>query len=80
MLVMTEVVYLVGTRLRSEAEVRFLGDLATGAFACEPVQPSDWLRIAELVWIYRDLPLVLQRHLARKALHVRCTAEACTCG
>jgi predicted nucleic acid-binding protein len=37
--------------------VRFLGDLAAGAFAVEPVHPSDWLRIAALVWRYRDLPL-----------------------
>ena len=53
----TEVVYFIATRLGPEAEVRFVGDLASGAFAVEPVQPSDWLRIAELVWTYRDLPL-----------------------
>lgn len=40
-----------------EAEVRFLGDLASGALAVEPVAAADWLRIAELVWEYRDLPL-----------------------
>lgn len=56
-LVITEVTYLLGTRLGVEAEVRFLGDLASGAFAIEPVHPSDWLRIAELVAIYQDLPL-----------------------
>ncbi|HEY9390121.1 MAG TPA: PIN domain-containing protein [Mycobacteriales bacterium] len=56
-LVVTEVTYLLGTRLGAEAEVRFLGDLASGAFAVEPVHPSDWLRIAELVARYRDLPL-----------------------
>jgi uncharacterized protein len=37
--------------------VRFLGDLASGAFAIEPVRAGDWLRIAELVATYRDLPL-----------------------
>lgn len=37
--------------------MRFLGDLASGAFLVEPVEPNDWLRIAELVWRYRDLPL-----------------------
>ncbi|OLO99806.1 VapC toxin family PIN domain ribonuclease [Mycolicibacterium porcinum] len=56
-LVITEVVYLLGTRLGAESEVRFLGDLADGAFAVEPVAAGDWLRIAELVARYRDLPL-----------------------
>jgi predicted nucleic acid-binding protein len=53
----TEVVYLVGTRLGTEAEVRFLGDFAAGNLIAEPVAPPDWLRIAELVAQYRDLPL-----------------------
>ena len=29
----------------------------SGAFSPDPVVSSDWLRIAELVWEYRDLPL-----------------------
>lgn len=56
-LVVTEVAYLIGARLGADPEVRFLGDLAAGAFVVEPVHPSDWLRIAELVHRYRDLPL-----------------------
>ena len=56
-LVVTEVAYLVGTRLGSGAEVRFIGDVASGDLHVEPVAPSDWLRIAELVHTYRDLPL-----------------------
>ena len=56
-LVITEVVYFISTRLTAQAEVRFLGDLASGVFVVEPVQPGDWLRIAQLVWTYRDLPL-----------------------
>ena len=56
-LVITEVAYLVGTRLGPAAEVRFMGDLASGALTVEPVAASDWLRIAELVHTYRDLPL-----------------------
>ncbi|MFI9404472.1 type II toxin-antitoxin system VapC family toxin [Nocardia sp. NPDC052316] len=56
-LVITEAVYLIGTRLGTEAEVRFLGDFAAGLFTVEPVHPADWLRIAELVAKYRDLPL-----------------------
>jgi uncharacterized protein len=57
MLAVTEVAYLVSTRLGPAAEVRFLADLSSGAFHVEPVQPSDWIRIAELVWAYRDLSL-----------------------
>jgi predicted nucleic acid-binding protein len=56
-LVVTEVAYLLATRLGVEAEVRFLGDLASGVFSVEPVRAGDWLRIAELVATYRDLPL-----------------------
>ena len=37
--------------------MRFLGDLAAGDLVPEHVGPADWLRIAELVAAYRDLPL-----------------------
>ena len=57
MLVITEVTYLLATRLGIEPEVRFLGDLAAGLFSIDPVPPGDWLRIAELVATYRNLPL-----------------------
>lgn len=56
-LVVTEVVYLLGSRLGVDPEVRFLGDLAAGNLIVEPVAASDWLRIAELVVQYEDLPL-----------------------
>lgn len=56
-LVITEVVYLLGTRVGVEAEVRFLGDLAAGNLIVDDTPAADWLRIAELVSIYRDLPL-----------------------
>jgi predicted nucleic acid-binding protein len=56
-LVVTEVAYLLGTRIGAETEVPFLGDLAAGELVPEPVAPADWLRIAELVAAYRDLPL-----------------------
>ena len=45
-LVITEVTYLLGTRLGVEAEVRFLGDLAAGNLLPEPVLAADWLRHA----------------------------------
>lgn len=53
----TEVVYLLATRLGTGPEIRFIGDLAGGAFTVAPVMAADWLRIAELVAHYRDLPL-----------------------
>jgi predicted nucleic acid-binding protein len=56
-LVVTEVVYLLGTRLGVDAEIRFLGDHAVGNLIAEPVAAGDWLRIAELVSRYRGLPL-----------------------
>jgi predicted nucleic acid-binding protein len=56
-LAITEVAHLIGSRLGADAEVRFLGDLAAGEFAVEPVMAGDWLRIAELVSRYRNLPL-----------------------
>lgn len=56
-LVVTEVAYLIETRLGSRAEVRFIADLAAGNLIAEPVAASDWMRIAELVSQYRDLPL-----------------------
>jgi uncharacterized protein len=57
MLVVTEVAYLLSSRLGTDAEVRFLADLAAGNFIPEPVDAEDWLRIAELVHRYGDLPL-----------------------
>jgi predicted nucleic acid-binding protein len=56
-LVVTEVAYLLATRLGWQPEVRFLGDLAEGSLMIEPVDPADLLRIAELVARYHDLPL-----------------------
>jgi hypothetical protein len=56
-LVITEVAYLIASRLGWQAETRFLGDLAAGEMSLEPVAPKDTLRIAELVARYHDLPL-----------------------
>jgi len=56
-LVISEVVHIIGRRGRSETEPRFLSDLASGALIVQPVHAADWMRIAELVWRYRDLPL-----------------------
>jgi predicted nucleic acid-binding protein len=56
-LVVSEVAYLLATRVGVETEVRFLGDLAGGDLVPEQVAPADWLRMARLVAAYRDLPL-----------------------
>lgn len=56
-LVVTEVCYLLASRLETRAELLFLGDLASGAFSTEPVAVPDWHRIIELVNVYRDFPL-----------------------
>jgi len=56
-LTITEVAYLVSRRLGTRAETLFLGDLASGAFSVDAPQPSDWIRIGELVARYHDFPL-----------------------
>jgi predicted nucleic acid-binding protein len=56
-LVITEVSYLLATRLGTQAEVRLLADFAGGHFHAEPVATGDWMRIAQLVWRYQNLPL-----------------------
>jgi predicted nucleic acid-binding protein len=56
-LVVAEVASILEARVSVEAEIRFLGDLAVGTLIVEAVAASDWLRIAELTSLYRDLPL-----------------------
>jgi predicted nucleic acid-binding protein len=55
--VITEVTYLLASRLGWQPEVRFLGDLASGNFTLEAVHTVDLVRMAELVARYRNLPL-----------------------
>ena len=56
-LVVAEVAYLIEARLGPVAEVRFIGDFAAGNLIAEPVHARDWMRIAELIAEYDDLPL-----------------------
>jgi predicted nucleic acid-binding protein len=56
-LVVAEVSYLIGTRLGPRAEVRFLGSLAAGELTVAHVAAGDWVRTADLVARYHDLPL-----------------------
>lgn len=54
-LVVTEVTYLVGSRLGPAAEAKFLRGL--GEFDVDCPTTEDWARIAELVDQYADFPL-----------------------
>lgn len=54
-LVIAETTYLIGSRLGSTAEARFLAGLAD--LDVEAPSPPDWPRIAELVETYGDFPL-----------------------
>ena len=56
-LVVAEVAYLLGDRIGPAAELAFAQSIRDGDFEVEPVEPSDWVRIAELVQQYDDLPL-----------------------
>ncbi|MGI8868955.1 MAG: PIN domain-containing protein [Mycobacteriales bacterium] len=88
MLVISEVVDSVGARLGPEPEVRFLGDLADGAFSVEPVVAADWLRIAELVartvicrsapWTHRSWPRLSE--WAYERLQPSTAAASPSCG
>ena len=56
-LVVTEVSYLLSDRLGSHAELAFGRALAAAELLVEPVLPSDWARVVELMERYADLPL-----------------------
>jgi predicted nucleic acid-binding protein len=74
-LVVSEVAYLLGTRLGAQAELAFVKSIADHLLKVEPVLDSEWSRIAELVEQYADLPLgmadasvvaLAERHNARE--------------
>jgi predicted nucleic acid-binding protein len=56
-LVVTEVAYFLGDRLGTAAELAFARALRDGELHTEPVTPSDWTRIVDLIEEYSDLPL-----------------------
>jgi uncharacterized protein len=56
-LVVTEVAYFLGDRLGPSAERAFAGSVRGGELVVEPVEPSDWARIVELLEVYDDLSL-----------------------
>jgi predicted nucleic acid-binding protein len=55
--VLPELCYLLQTRLGHRAELAFLRAVADGEFDIEPVEGSDYARVAALVESYADLPL-----------------------
>lgn len=75
MLVVAEATHLIGTRLGSVAEGKFLRALED--FEVEPPAVEDWARIAELVEKYDDLAIggtdasiiaLAERHRARTVI------------
>jgi uncharacterized protein len=56
-LCVTEVSQVTVSRGGVRAELRFLEALAAGSLLVEQVHPADLPRVAELVAVYRDLPL-----------------------
>jgi uncharacterized protein len=56
-LVVTEVGYLLQERFGPAAERAFAGSIRDGELVVEPVEPTDWERITELLQTYDDLPL-----------------------
>lgn len=56
-LVVAEVAYFLGDRIGHVAEQAFVRSLRDGELLVEPVEPSDWARISELLDAYADLPL-----------------------
>ena len=56
-LVVTEVAYFLADRIGHAAEQAFARSLRDGELFVEPVEPSDWRRIHELLGDYADLSL-----------------------
>ncbi len=56
-LVVTEVAYFLADRLGSYAERALAASLRRGELSVDPVEPSDWSRIDQLVEQYADLTL-----------------------
>lgn len=56
-LVVAETGYLIDRQLGPAAESMFYRSIADGDLRAEELEQADWLRIAELVEEYADLPL-----------------------
>lgn len=56
-LAVTEVAYFLGSRMGPNEEAAFIGSIRDGEVGIEPVDPTEWSRIHELVRRYADLGL-----------------------
>ena len=56
-LVVSEASYLIERHVGAHAERALANAFRMGELVVEPVEPSDWNRISELVDTYADLPL-----------------------
>ncbi len=56
-LVASEVSHYLERRQRTDIALRFLEDVVRGSISPMAVEPTDWIRMAELVQRYADLPL-----------------------
>lgn len=56
-LVVTEVAYFLADRIGPAAERAFASSLQAGELVVEPVEPTDWDRVVELLDQYADLDL-----------------------
>ena len=55
--ILPEVAYLLGSRVGAAAEAAFVRAVADGEFTIESLDDEDLPRIADLMNVYRDLPL-----------------------
>ena len=56
-LVVAEAAYLIGRQLGPAAEARFFRSISQGEIRVEVLTEADFVRIAELVEVYADMPL-----------------------
>lgn len=56
-MVIAEAAYLIARQVGTDGELALYADIESGLFTVELVTLADWHRIAELVALYRDLPL-----------------------
>lgn len=56
-MVVAEAVYLLARELGPRAEPAFYDSIIDGTLIVEPLVPSDWRRIKDLVDRYQNLPL-----------------------
>ena len=56
-LCLAEAAHFVGTRVGWRSEIGLLAAMESAELTLAPLEPSDLARVAELMYVYRDLPL-----------------------